>query len=75
MKTKPTVHIKNASIINNRLTGIVVDYPEDHHYYPGCVTNGQEVITSAIVSSDGENQIETQRTIYIVDSWVKSMGV
>jgi len=72
--TKPTVHIKNASIVNNRLIGIVLDYPDDHQGFPGAVTNGHEVITSPIVSSDGENQIETQRTIYMVDSWVKSIG-
>jgi len=72
--TKPIVHIKNAMIINNRLIGTVLDYPEEHQGYPGAVTNGQEVITSPIVSSDGENQIETQRTIYMVDSWVKSRG-
>lgn len=68
--TKPPVHIKNASIINNRLIGVVLDYPDDHQGYPGAVTNGREVITSAIISHKGD-VVETQRTIYHVDSWVK----
>lgn len=67
--TKPTVHIKNAYINNNRLLGVVLDYPDDHQGYPGAVTNGHAVITSPIVSHEG-NVVETQRTIYHVDSWI-----
>jgi len=68
--TKPTVHIKNAYIVNNRLVGIVLDYPEEHQGYPGAVTNGHEVITTPIVSQEGD-VVETRRTIYHVDSWVE----
>ena len=71
--TKPIVHISNASIIANRLVGTVHDYPEEHQGYPGAVTNGKGVMTSSIVSIEGD-RVETQRTVYIVDSWVKSMG-
>jgi hypothetical protein len=71
---KPIVHIKDAMIFNNRLMGVVIDYPEEHQGYPGAVTNGKDVITSSIVSIEGDT-VETQRTIYHVDSWVKSMGV
>ena len=70
---KPIVNIKNAYIVNNRLVGIVLDYPADHQAFSGAVTNGHEVITSSIVSHEG-GTVETQRTIYKVDSWVKSIG-
>ena len=72
--TKPIVHIKDAMFFNNRLMGVVIDYPEEHQGYPGAVTNGKDVITSSIVSIEGDT-VETQRTIYHVDSWVKGMGV
>jgi len=71
--TKPTVHIQHACIVFNRLLGTVQDYPTEHQYHPGAVINGREIITSFIVSIDGDN-VETQRTKYIVDSWSINPG-
>lgn len=67
---KPTVKINSAFIGGNRLLGIVEDYPEEHKAYLGCLTNGEEVTTSPIVSRDGDI-VETLRTIYHVQSWIK----
>lgn len=70
---KPIVKITGAFIIGNRLFGVVHDYPESHHAYSGCVTNGREVTTSPIVSInktlDGD-VVETQRTLYRV-TWAE----
>lgn len=73
---KPVIHIRNAGFIDYPFThqrvlrGIVEDYPEDHMYYPGCVTNGGYVTTSAVVSVDGDT-VETKRSIYKVLSWAE----
>jgi hypothetical protein len=49
-----------------RLTGIVLNYPEEHkvNYFK----NGEEVITSPIVSKS-DNFVETVRTIYRIINW------
>lgn len=73
---KPVIQIRNASFIDYPLTyqralyGIVEDYPEEHMYYPGCVTNGRYITTSAVVNVDGDI-VETKRSIYKVLSWAE----
>ena len=66
---KPIVNIHQAYFFAGALVGIVKDYPDDHQAFPGAVTNGKEVRTSQIVKHDG-NIVETQRTIYHVNSWL-----
>lgn len=71
---KPRVRIKDACIITgwdgkNRLCGIVLDYPDRHQVYEGAVTNGKSVVTSLIVKQNGK-EVETLRTIYIVENWI-----
>ena len=73
--TKPTVQIKNCTLVNHPsgcqvLTGIVLDYPDEHQGFPGAVTNGQWVRTSAVVKVDG-NTVDTLRTIYNVQNWLE----
>lgn len=73
---KPVIQIRNASFIYHPIThkrelyGIVEDYPEDHMVYPGCLTNGGYVTTSAVVNVDGDT-VETKRSIYKVLSWAE----
>jgi hypothetical protein len=72
---KPVIQIRNACFINypnkqQALSGIVEDYPEEHMGYPGCVTNGRYVTTSAVVNVDGD-MVETQRSTYKVLSWAE----
>lgn len=70
---KPIVQIKDCFILpdgtNQILTGIPIDYPDEHQYYPGALENGKRVFTSAIVSVDGDT-VETSRTIYKVQNWL-----
>lgn len=71
MSTKPVVNISDCyvyadSMGRERLTGIVLNYPEEHkvNYFK----NGEEVITSPIVSKS-DNFVETVRTIYRIINW------
>ena len=69
---KPTVQIKDCQLLDHPsgcqvLTGIVLDYPDKHQGFPGAVTNGRWVRTSAVVSVDGIT-VETLRTIYNVQN-------
>ena len=71
MSTKPVVNISDCyvyadSMGRERLTGIVLDYPESHkvNYFK----NGEEVITSPIISKSA-NFVETIRTIYRIVNW------
>ena len=73
--TKPTVQIKDCyfeQTIDGKkiLSGIVLDYPDEHQWYPGCLTNGRRVRTSLVVSENGDT-VETQRTIYKVQNWIE----
>ena len=75
-QTKPTVNIKNCYLIklasgDKILTGIPLDYPDEHQYYPGALRNGRQVWTSKVVSVKGDT-VETLRTIYKVQNWVQS---
>lgn len=68
MQTKPTVKIQDCFIIgaesgNKILTGIPMDYPDEHQAYPGALRNGNRVYTSTIVSVE-DNRVETLRTVY-----------
>ena len=72
---KPTVQIKDCELLDHPsgcqvLTGIVLDYPDEHQGFPGAVTNGRWVRTSAVVSVDGIT-VETLRTIYNVQNWIE----
>ena len=71
MSTKPVVDIQDCYIYadtmgRERLTGIVLNYPEEHkvNYFK----DGDRVITSLIVSK-GDNFVETIRTIYRIVNW------
>jgi hypothetical protein len=68
---KPVVKISQAFIIrgidNEYLFGQPENYPESHQGFPGCVREGT-IRTSPIVSKE-DNVIETERTIYAVQSW------
>lgn len=71
---KPTVQIRDAFISpgfggNTVLMGYPVDYPADHMYYTGCVSNNKEITTSAIVARPDDSTVETKRTIYKVLNW------
>ena len=73
-QTKPMVQIKDCLLVDHPsgcqvLTGIVLDYPDEHQGFPGAVTNGRWVCTSAVVNVDG-NDVETLRTIYNVQNWI-----
>lgn len=68
MATKPVVNINNAYIEGNLLYGYPENYPEEHCYYPGAVTNTKLIHTSPIVRKE-EDYVETERTIYFVKSW------
>lgn len=76
--TKPTVQIKDAYITEigywsdsnlGILSGIPLDYPDEHQYRLGALENGKRVWTSAIVKQEG-NVVETRRTIYHVLNWI-----
>ena len=79
---KPVVQIKNAEIVKTNswgvaleyeiLTGIPVDYPDDHQYYSGCLQNGKQIWTTKIVAHNG-NTVETVRTIYKILNWNKNV--
>jgi len=71
---KPTVQIKDCYLEPHIsgcqiLSGVVLDYPDEHQFYSGCLTNGNRVWTSKVVSVDG-NTVETLRTIYKVQNWI-----
>ena len=73
--TKPVVQIKNCFMLegptNSHLVGVVLDYPESHMGYAGCVTNGRDVTTSPVVHvSADRGTVETQRTVYKVQNWL-----
>lgn len=68
---KPIVDIKDCLIITDslgraRLTGIVLNYPEEHKI--NFFKDGDAVITSPIVKESDWN-IETMRTNYSVVNW------
>jgi NADH:ubiquinone oxidoreductase subunit C len=72
---KPVVNIKDCSIVHCFggdliLTGIPLDYPEEHQFYSGAVKNNRKIYTSAIVSRE-DNTVETLRTIYKVQNWIE----
>lgn len=72
---KPIVKIQDCSLLytlssNKMLTGIPMDYPDEHQAYPGCLSNGRRVYTSKVVSVEG-NTVETLRTIYEVQNWLE----
>ena len=71
---KPEIKILNAFVMGNRLYGDVLNYPVEHEYFPGAVNGDgtkevKSVVTSTIVRVDGDT-IETERSIYKVQSWV-----
>lgn len=70
---KPVVQIKDCFILpngaNKILSGVPIDYPDEHQWYPGALENGKRVFTSTIVSVDGDT-VETRRTIYKVQNWL-----
>jgi hypothetical protein len=73
---KPTVDIRDCYIYadsqgRERLAGVVLNYPDDHMHYAGCVVNGGLITTSLIVSKS-VNTIETLRTIYNVQNWANN---
>lgn len=72
--TKPTVQIKDCYLEDHYsgcqiLSGIVLDYPDEHQGFPGALRNGHRVWTSAVISVD-VNTVETLRTIYKVQNWI-----
>lgn len=72
---KPFVKIKDAYLVDllgsRRLTGIPIDYPEDHMVYTGCVIEGIPVLTSKVINVDEEfSLVETERTVYEVQNWL-----
>ena len=71
---KPVVQIKDAFLVEDRLSGYPVDYPESHRYRPGEILNNRLVVTSAIVKRNGD-VVETQRTLYQVLNWVDSSNL
>ena len=71
---KPLVDIKDCFLFENWqgnqiLTGIPLNYPDEHQYRPGALENGRRVYTSAVVKAEPYT-IETQRTIYRVINWL-----
>jgi hypothetical protein len=74
MSNKPTVQIADCYLENHPsgcqiLSGIPLDYPDEHQYYSGALRNGHRVWTSAVVSVEGDT-VETLRTIYKVKNWI-----
>lgn len=72
---KPFIKIKDAYLVDfrgiRRLTGIPIDYPEDHMWYTGCVVEGNPVLTSKVINVDEEfSLVETERTVYEVQNWL-----
>ena len=72
--TKPIVDISDCYIYKNYagqdiLTGVPINYPSDHCYYPGAVSNTKRVDTSPVVHRMGD-WVETQRTKYRVANWL-----
>lgn len=76
--TKPTVQIKDAKILDHDcygscapiLYGTPIDYPDEHQYRQGALTNGFPIYTTKIVHQDGDI-VETHRTIYKVLNWLE----
>jgi hypothetical protein len=78
---KPTVQIRDAflqrSIVWSDskmkqayvLIGTVLDYPESHMGFPGCVENNKPAQTGEVVKCEG-NVVETKRTRYVVQNWL-----
>ena len=74
---KPVVQMRDAFIADptGSFFGVVIDYPEDHQAFPGAVSNGETVRTSAIektFSEGGFTYVETQRTTYKILSFVEA---
>lgn len=72
--TKPTVQIKDCYLQDHYsgcqiLSGVVLDYSDEHQGFPGALRNGHRVYTSAIVKAEG-NTVETLQTIYQVQNWI-----
>lgn len=72
--TKPIVNIYDCYIYKNWtghdiLTGIPTNYPSDHCYMPGAVSNTKRVDTSPVIRRIGD-LVETQRTKYKVANWL-----
>jgi len=79
--SKPSVRIRDARLQRSVvwsdakmkqayvLLGTVLDYPEGHMSFPGCVENGREVQTGEVVLCQG-NVVETKRTRYVVENWL-----
>jgi hypothetical protein len=70
---KPIVDIQQCDVMydslgRERLTGIVLNYPESHKL--NFFKDGDSVITSPIISKN-VNTVETVRTIYNILSWRK----
>ena len=65
---KPTIEIRNARVLNNRLFGTI-----NNHHTLQVDSTGKEVVTSTIVKQNG-NTIETLNTIYVVLNWVANEG-
>lgn len=76
---KPTVQIKDCFITNIGfhggklknfiLSGIPIDYPDEHQYRKFDQMNGRRIMTSEIVRHE-ENVVETTRTVYNVINWI-----
>lgn len=73
---KPEVNIHDCYFFVNfrgeqRLSGIVEDYPEDHKAYPSALENGHRVYTTKVVKTNADKTVvETERTIYTVRNWI-----
>jgi hypothetical protein len=60
---KPTVQITDCYLEDHPsgcqiLSGIPLDYPDEHQYYAGALLNGYRIRTSAVVSVE-DNTVET----------------
>lgn len=55
------------------MSAVPEDYPSEHMGEAGCITNGNRIFTTCIVSKDGYT-VETERTVYRVKSWIRSDG-
>lgn len=66
---KPTVDIEDCFLLGDRLYGFPLNYPDNHQGFPGAVSGSKYVVTSPIISRDG-NHVETERTIYNVINWM-----
>ena len=73
---KPTVEIHDCFLYKDfnkqqRLSGIVEDYPIDPKAYPSDLENGHRIYTSRVVKiNEDKTVVETERTIYNVTSWI-----